>query len=430
MRSRIAIGLALLTACATSPGVVAAAASSTTSSVIAAPGSTIDTIGVGAAVDLDGFLAELDMTHPAPFHGISREDFVGALDGLKAGIDQMSPASALVETMRLTALLSRQGRDGHQFAIPHEEAEGPILPFRIFEFDDGVFITDALETALVGARLVAIAGHPIADVLAAVEPLVPRDGPATVPSFRPFFTLRAQVLEGLGMLSAGPVGISLERAGTIETASVEPISFEDFQEWGGAGGFTFLPESDILRYRLPRDDTFWTENLADGVLYARYSSVTPVGTGQAEEFLGRAASSEKVVLDLRHNPGGDNHNYGPLLAALQDDSVDRIGRLFVLTDRVTFSAASNLATEVEQTTDALFVGEAMGGGLNFWDDVKFYPMPHLPVPMRIGISTRYWEMSTPDDPRLTIAPDIAVPSVSSDYFSGRDTVLEAALAAG
>ncbi len=62
----------------------------------------------------------------------------------------------------------------------------------------------------------------------------------------------------------------------------------------------------------------------------------------------------------------------------------------MLTDRVTFSAASNFATEIEQTTGALFVGEAMGGGLNFWDDVKFYPMPHLPVPMRIGVSTRYY----------------------------------------
>ena len=41
----------------------------------------------------------------------------------------------------------------------------------------------------------------------------------------------------------------------------------------------------------------------------------------------------------------------------------------VITDRVTFSAASNLATEIEQATDAVFVGEAMGGGLNFWDEV-------------------------------------------------------------
>jgi hypothetical protein len=429
MRTRIAVSLALLAACAPSPAVESTAVSSTTSTLIVAPSTTVATVSRAAAVDLDGFLAELEMTHPAPFHGISREDFVAALDDLKAGIDAMSPASALVETMRLTALLSRQGRDGHQFAIPHEAAEGSILPFRIYEFDDGVFITDALESDLVGTRLVAIGGHQIGEVLAAVEPLVPRDGPATVPSFRPFFTLRGQVLEGLGLLNPGPVEMALERAGTIETVVVDPISFAEFQRWGGQGAFTFLPESDSLRYRLARDDTFWMEDLADGVLYARYSAVTPVGTGQAEEFLRRAVASEKVVLDLRHNPGGDNHNYRLLLAALQDDSVDRSGRLFVLTDRVTFSAASNFATEIEQTTGALFVGEAMGGGLNFWDDVKFHPMPHLPVPMRIGVSTRYWEKSTANDPRLTIDPDIDVPSLSNDFFSGRDTALEAAMAA-
>ena len=370
------------------------------------------------------------MTHPEPFHGISRAEFVASMDELKAGIDQMSPATALVEAMRLTALLSRQGRDGHQFAIPHEGSEGPILPFRIYEFDDGVFITDAQETELIGARITAIGGHPVDEVLGAVEPLVPRDGPATVPSFRPFFTLRAQVLEGLGLIRPGPIEISLEREGTAEVASVEPMSYDDFQAWGGPGAFTFLPETDTLRYRSSGNEVFWMEDLAGGVLYARYSAVAPVGSSQTEEFLRRAAASEKVVIDLRHNPGGDNHNYGLLLAAIQEDSVDRVDRLYVLTDRVTFSAASNFATEIEQTTGALFVGEAMGGGLNFWDDVKFYPMPHLPVPMRFGVSTRYWQKSWPEDPRLTIDPDIDVPVLSTDYFSGRDTALERVMAAG
>ena len=35
----------------------------------------------------------------------------------------------------------------------------------------------------------------------------------------------------------------------------------------------------------------------------------------------------------------------------------------------------------------------------------------------------------PDDPRLTLEPDIAVPYTSADYFAGRDPVLEAALSA-
>jgi hypothetical protein len=441
MKRNLGAALVLMTACAQAPVITTASPatelatttlSTTTPATGASATSTTAAVDrVAASVDLDGFLAELEMTHPEPFHGVSRADFVSAMEDLKAGIATIAPAGALVETMRLTALLSSQGRDGHQFAIPHTNAEGPILPFRIYEFDDGVFITaDHGERGLVGARLVGIGGHSIGEVLAAVEPLVPRDGPATVPSFRPFFTLRTQVLEGLGLIAQGAVEIDIEREGETESLIVDPISHAEFQAWGGQGGFTFLPDSETLIYRRSTETNFWMEDLEEDVLYVRYSAVAMVGAGQTTELLERAAVAERIVFDLRHNPGGNNRTYNLLLGALQNEAVNQPGRLFLLTDRVTFSAASNLATEIEQTTDAVFVGEAMGGGLNFWNDVKFHPMPHLPVPMRIGVSTIYHQKSIPDDPRLTIDPDIDVPVLSSDYFSGRDAVLEAVLAAG
>jgi hypothetical protein len=52
-------------------------------------------------------------------------------------------------------------------------------------------------------------------------------------------------------------------------------------------------------------------------------------------------------------------------------------------------SASNLSTEIEQSTDAVFVGEPMAGGMNFWDDVNFVRLDSLPVPMQVGVSTRY-----------------------------------------
>ena len=102
--------------------------------------------------------------------------------------------------------------------------------------------------------------------------------------------------------------------------------------------------------------------------------------------------------------------------------------LFVLTDRRTFSAASNLATEIEQSTEATFAGEEMGGGLNFWNDVNFTQLNHLAIPLRVGISTRYHEKSFPEDPRLTITPDLEIELTSADYFAGIDPVLEQVLA--
>ena len=66
-------------------------------------------------------------------------------------------------------------------------------------------------------------------------------------------------------------------------------------------------------------------------------------------------------------------------------------------------------------------------GLNFWDDVTFVRLDALPVPMQVGVSTRYWEFADPDDPRLTIEPHVSIPATSEDYFAGFDPVLEAAL---
>jgi hypothetical protein len=59
--------------------------------------------------------------------------------------------------------------------------------------------------------------------------------------------------------------------------------------------------------------------------------------------------------------------------------------------------------------------------------VNFVRLDSLPVPMQVGVSTRYWEFAAPDDPRLTIEPNIVVPASSEDFLLGGDPVLEAAL---
>jgi C-terminal processing protease CtpA/Prc len=170
---------------------------------------------------------------------------------------------------------------------------------------------------------------------------------------------------------------------------------------------------------------------ASRALYLRCTDIRSVPSGLTGAFRDGAAQPDvdRVVVDLRQNPGGDNHEYPPMLSILEEWSAAHPGRLFVITDRVTFSAASNFATELEQRTDATFIGEAMGGGLNFWDDVTWIDLDALPIPMRVGVSTRYWEMSVPDDPRLTIEPDIAVPVTAEDYFDDLDPALVIALTA-
>ena len=189
-----------------------------------------------------------------------------------------------------------------------------------------------------------------------------------------------------------------------------------------------LPADDEVRY-LADSAPLMVDRIEDGAtLYVRYRSVVPPDMGPARAELA-AGGVQRLVLDLRQNPGGDNTTYPPLLSFVRDFAQDHPGSVYVLTDRVTFSAAANLATEIEGRTDATFVGEPMGGGLNFWDDVRFVQLDALPVPMQVGVSTRYWQKAEPDEERLTIQPDIEVPVTAADYFGHRDPAIDAATSA-
>jgi hypothetical protein len=385
-----------------------------------------------ARADLDHLLEAIEETHPDPWHGVPRAEFVTELEELKEDLGTLSSDGTVVELMRVVALLSREGRDGHQFAIPAAGAEGEVLPIRVYEFAEGLFVTAALAAnqALVGQRIVAVAGHPTEEVLDALEPLVPRDGPATLPAFRPVFLLRTEVLRGLGLIGPGQVELTVADAQGVEsTVGLDPVAFDAYVGEFGQEAMTRLPTRAGTRY-LSSDEVISSVLLSEGrTLYIRYTQVRDLSAAvgairvQAED-----PAVERVILDLRQNGGGDNHSYPALLSVLEDFATAHPGRLGVLTDRVTFSAAANFATEIEHGTDAIFIGEAMGGGLNFWDDVFFIDLPHLATPMRVGISTRYWEKSDPDDPRLTIEPEIALPVRAADYFADVDPALEAALA--
>jgi C-terminal processing protease CtpA/Prc len=201
--------------------------------------------------------------------------------------------------------------------------------------------------------------------------------------------------------------------------------------FGGWGG---LPKRDVPLSMSRRDEAFWFAPLEDSdALYIQYNAVRSSTTGGvnirtfANDIRAAVAQHdyERVILDMRHNPGGDNTTFGLLLAVMQEIGATRPGRLIVITSRRTFSAAANFATELEKTDGVIFVGEPMGGSPNLYGDTRPVRLPNSGLTALI--SSRYWERSTPDDTRDTITPDVIVPSLAADWFAGRDPLLDAAL---
>jgi tetratricopeptide (TPR) repeat protein len=135
---------------------------------------------------------------------------------------------------------------------------------------------------------------------------------------------------------------------------------------------------------------------------------------------------DRLVLDLRLNRGGDGTLNPPLLLSLiKARKLDGPGKLFVIIGRSTFSAAQFLVNELEQYTDAVFVGEPSGGKVNSYGDSRKITLPHSGITVRV--STLWWQ-EDPRDRRQWKAPDIAAELRAADYRNGVDPALEAVLA--
>jgi hypothetical protein len=404
-------------------------ASTAAASAIPSPAPSSLSRDDGWRADIDTLLEARERLHPDPWHDLPRATWVAAADAVKARIPTMTNDQALVELLRLTVMPGLGGREGHTGIFPGAGThEFPIL---LWQFSDGLFITAARAPYedLVGSRIETIADRPVADVLALVEPLTPRDNPSNLLAYAPLYLRMSEVLSGLGVQDrVGPATFGIvDPSGAERDVEIAPIAAEDDIAWHG-GDPLRLRSTDALWLRDVAKPLWWTYLADSKTLYVQYNAVEGGIDSVADEILARAKQPgvERVVVDLRNNGGGDNTTYRHLLAVLQDPAIDRPGNLDVLIGRLTFSAAANFATELESTTDAIFVGEDMGGSPNLYGDARRVDLPYGGQPLYMA--TRYWQKSTADDPRVTIEPALAIPLSSEDYLAGIDPVLAAVTA--
>ena len=359
---------------------------------------------------------------------MARADWVAAAEAVKAKVPELTDDQALVELVRLAAMPGWAGRDGHTGIFLTPGSGVHPYPVRLWRFSDGLVITAARAPYedLVGSRVTAIGGHPIDEVLRLVEPLSPRDNPSTLLAFAPRYAGVSELLAGLGVIDhAGPATFSLVgRDGTARDVTIEPITVEEDVAWN-SGQPTRLPPTDAPWLRDQAKPLWWTYFPDTQTLIVQYNSVEAGIDPIADEILARAKGNDvtRVVVDLRHNSGGDNTTMGHFEDILRDPAINRPGHLVLLIGRITFSAAANFATDLEQSSAATFAGEAMGGSPNLYGDSREIALPY--GGQSVDVATRYWQRSTADDQRITIEPEIFADLSSDDYFSGRDPVLQA-----
>src|SRR5688572_5200089 len=404
------------------------------------PGTPLDSAQIAAwREDLAHMAREMELRHRNLYHTVSRATFDSAVTALRTSIPSLQRHQIIVELARIAALV----QDGHTNLAPTRDPKVGFttLPVKFYFFQDGLFVraAHAPHAELAGAKVMRIGSMTPDQAYARVRELVGRDNEMDARFFAPFLLAMPEILHALGISSRmDQATLVVDRSGWQESVTLRPLGpasmmppDTDVSWWPDSGwvdmrraGTTplWLRETPLTEY--------WAEYLpAEHMVYVQFNKVANKESEPLPQFSQRlralvdSVAVDRVVLDLRLNRGGNGTLNRPLVRSLVGmKKLEGEGKLFVLIGRSTFSAAQFLVNNLEQYTDAVFVGEPSGGKANSYGDSRKITLPHSGLTVRV--STWWWQ-EDPRDSREWTAPHIAAELTSHDYRNNPDPAIEA-----
>jgi len=383
---------------------------------------------------------------------------IAALRGLPSALP---PAKLHVALMQVMALAD----NGHTRMDATADQGTLIVPLRVTRFAEGFYVTRAANAYrdMLGGRVMSIDGHPIDQILLQLDTLrggveaFRRENDATYISVQ-------DLLYGLG-IAAEPKASSwtaLLPDGRTVTRTLDAYSMHK-DEGMPLEGPWLSPElgkgieQDWSAYHpqsaeLPPtwrdlDDPYRIFPATGGCAQVvQLQSIGDVGSHRIAPFLAAAEATLHanppcaVILDLRGDGGGDYTNTWHLAHALPNLLAPG-GRIFVLTNSQTFSAAITTAAFVKDAGGdrVTIIGEPVGDRLSFFSEGSRACLPNLKVCVYAQTAKHDYQQPC-DNWRVcfwlnwfypvrvkSLQPDIVVPLRFEDWSGGKDAAYETAL---
>ena len=387
--------------------------------------------------DLRFMAGQMKARHANLYHDVSKEGFDDAVADLDRRIPQLQRNQIIVGLMRIAALVG----DGHTRVDPRKDKAFAFrsLPLKLYWFDDGIFVRAASPEYrdLVGARIEAVGGVPVAQAIARTSEIVSKETLSSARLMVPLYLAMPDILHALDLSkNRSTATLTMIRKG--KRWSVELPAEEVAEMWPPDTDASFMTPAGWIDARTG-PQPMWLQAPLDyhrlipvpdaRLLYAQLNMVsgtkdeTLKAFGQRIFDQARATNPKAVVLDLRLNQGG----YGDLRNAfipwlIRTEDVDT--RLFVLVARGSFSASQFILDDLERLTDAVLIGEPASSRPTGYGDAYKSTLPNSGIAVRTSI--KYWQSGQDKRPFTPI--DIAAPLTFADYVAGRDPGLAAAMA--
>jgi hypothetical protein len=373
--------------------------------------------------DLDALVRAVETRHPEPFRFVSEDRWRADVAALRARAAALSPDEFLVAVARL-ANLGR--RNGHGGVFPTDQPDLPIWPVRLYEFAEGWHVVAARDASLVGARVTAVGGRPVADVAALLAPVVPYDNEHSRRARLATYLVTPAFLRGVG--AYGPLTVVRDGVTRDVTPAEGPPA-----EYATLAGLDVpqIPPALPRPPFAPADDWFWLVRRGDALVVGYERVVQDMQDGKRVQWLVQeienavaSAPPRVLVVDVRRNPGGENSRAMPLLIALRDLANAGRVKVRVLVSRATYSAASLMFSTLRRSAPPVtFYGEPTGGGTDTYGNPGAERLPASGIVVQVAGAPS----SAPGREAEAIVPDVRVTVTAKAWFAGRDEVLAAAL---
>jgi len=381
--------------------------------------------------DLDFYIEAVKRDHyvyrsrelPASFNALASD--------LRKNISVYSDQRMLMEFERLAAQLG----DGHTYILPWaaERVASQSLPVRFYLFSDGLFIIDAVEPYknLIGSRVDFLGAVSAKDAMTRIGGYVSRDNEVGILWIGPVFLMLRGAWEALGVQGADAELKITDKSGTSRSVK---LPFGPVPRMRGLPKlFASTISSNPAPLYLTRvQSNYWITSIPASVktLYVQFNQVWDDPTESLTAFSKRFSDSLRnikpvhLIVDVRHNNGGNAMLLDPLLAAMKAFRDIPGTRITIVTGRNTFSACQIFISRADALVHPVFAGERSSSKPNFVGEEYEVVLPYSGA--RGSISNRYHE-SIAGDNRQWIEPSLPVSLTSVDYFANRDPVLEAVI---
>jgi tetratricopeptide (TPR) repeat protein len=378
------------------------------------------------STDLSLLKRAFETIHYDLYRKISLQDWDSSINTISANIDNLSDDEIIVKLMQLVGKVG----DGHTFLRPPIQGNYKLhfYPVQLYQFKEGVFVTaiNKKYADVVGSELTHIDGVQIKDVLKTFKTVLSVDN-AMGYKENVYLTMFSEVLHVLKITKQNDQAEFTFKTHTKKSIT-KTIVATDFNPalWNTKVKFK---SKELPLYRSNPAKYFWYKHLPEyKSVYIQLNINFSMPDKDIEDFYNEVFAFidfkdvKRLILDIRNCPGGNSFNNKPLIQhILKNKNLQERGALYTIIGRKTFSAAMNLATDLEQWTNTIFIGEPTGSSPNFVGETNFVELPYSKL--NVSISNAYWQRSVSWDERNWIAPDVYLEPTFEAFKNSEDPVM-------